>query len=195
MTRVTVHKFGGTSVADAGRFDGVASIIAERGGTESRPVIVVSAMAGVTDALIEGARRATDGDCLKPARVLDDLASQHVAVAETLLGPSEREAFDAGLRGRLETVRRLYDALSVLGELTPRTRDAVMGHGERLSSILLAEVLRARGLCAEAIDATELIVTDDRFGAASPRMDLTRERIRQIRRDALMRLYEHMEAE
>jgi aspartate kinase len=178
MTRVTVHKFGGTSVADAERFDGVAAIVADRNGPASSPAVVVSAMARVTDALIDGARRAADGDRAGPSRVLDELTSRHLAVAEALLGPSERAVFEADLHERLETIRRLYDSLAVLGELTPRGRDAVMGHGERLSSVLLAAVLRTRGLLAEAIDATGLVVTDDRFGAATPHMEPTCERIR-----------------
>ena len=179
MSRVTVHKFGGTSVADAARFDGVASIVAERDRTDSRPVVVVSAMAGVTDSLIGGARCAAGGDRSESERMLDDLARRHVAVATALLGSRERMSFEADLQERLERIRRLYDSLSVLGELTPRTRDAVTGHGERLASVLLASVLRARGLSAEAVDATELIVTDDRFGAASPRMEPTREKIQR----------------
>jgi len=178
MTRVTVHKFGGTSVADAVRFDGVATIVAERNGPASRPVVVVSAMARVTDALIDGARRAASGDRAEPGRVLAELEARHLEVAQALLVPNERAAFEADLQGRLETLLRLYDSLAVLGELTPRTRDAVMGHGERLSSALLAAVLRGRGLSAEAVDATGLIVTDDRFGAASPNMEPTCERIR-----------------
>jgi len=178
MTRVTVHKFGGTSVADAARFDGVAAIVAERNGPASRAVVVVSAMARVTDALIEGARRAANGDRTESARVLDELRVRHLAVARTLLVSDEFAAFETDLYERLETLRRLYDSLAVLGELTPRTRDAVMGHGEQLSSALLAAVLRARGLSAEAVDATGLIVTDDRFGAASPCTEPTRERIR-----------------
>ncbi len=180
MTRVTVHKFGGTSVADAERFAGVAAIVSDRRGPNLCPVIVVSAMAGVTDALIRGAQRAAAGDAEEPARLLADLESRHDAVAEALLGTEEREAFAVGLRERLETLRRLYDSLAVLGELTPRSRDAVMGHGERISSALLGAVLRARGLPAEAVDATELIVTDDRFGAATPRMEPTRARIRRV---------------
>ena len=177
MLRVTVHKFGGTSVADAERFDGVARIVASRVGPTERPVVVVSAMTRVTDALIRGARRAADGDRSEPSTVLDGLYGRHTAVAEALLDPGERAAFADRLRDRLEALRRLYDSLSVLGELTPRGRDVVVGYGERLSSALLASVLRARGLPAKAVDATGLIVTDDRFGAASPRMDPTRERI------------------
>jgi aspartokinase/homoserine dehydrogenase 1 len=173
---VTVHKFGGTSVADAECFIRVASIVAGRTG---RPVVVVSAMAGVTDALIRGAQLSAGGDTTEPRRILRELEARHAVVAEELLDVPERTRFEDHLEERVEEIGRLYDSLSVLGELTPRSRDAVMGFGEQLSAALLAAVLRARGLRAEAVSATMLIVTDDRFGAASPQMEPTRKRIQQ----------------
>jgi len=151
----------------------------ERDGPTGRPVVVVSAMSGVTDALIRGARLATAGDSTGPLRILSDLEERHVRVAIDLLEESERTSLEAHLGERLEMLGRLYDSLSVLGELTPRSRDVVMGYGEQLSAVLLAAVLRARGLRAEAVSAAMLIVTDDRFGVASPLMGPTRERIQQ----------------
>jgi len=179
VTRVTVHKFGGTSVADAERFDRVATIVLDRTGPVERPVVVVSAMAGVTDALIRGARHATDGDTSAASLLLFDLERRHAAVSEGLLRTPERAAFEAVLHERLDGLRRLYDSLSVLGELTPRSRDAVTGYGEGLSAALLAAVLRKRGGRAAAIDAKTLIVTDERFGDASPLPEPTRVQIRR----------------
>jgi len=174
---VTVHKFGGTSVADAVCFARVAAIVAEQAG---RPVVVVSAMGGVTDALIRAARCAADGDRTASQRISREIEARHATVVAELLDVPERRLFETHLEERLKTLDRLYESLSILGELTPRGRDAVMGFGEQLSAVLLSAVLRVRGLRAEAVDATTLIVTDDRFGAASPRMEPTRKRIRQF---------------
>jgi len=176
---VVVHKFGGTSVADTSCFARVAEIIEQQGGPNGRPIVVVSAMADVTDALIRGARLAAEGDRSEPAGVVSDLERRHTAVASELLDMSERMLFQEALRERLETLRRLYESLSVLGELTPRSRDAVTGYGEQLSAALLAGVLRSRGLDAKALSATGLIVTNDRFGAAAPQMIPTGMRIQQ----------------
>ncbi len=176
---VVVHKFGGTSVADVGCFARVAGIVARHSEPNVRPVVVVSAMSGVTDALIYGARRAAGGDPTDPSTILADLEQRHTQVAAELLEENERAAFEIHLRERLNGLRRLYDSLAVLGELTPRSRDAVMGYGEQLSAGLLAGVLRSKQLDATALNATALIVTDDRFGIASPQMEPTRERIQQ----------------
>ena len=173
-----VHKFGGTSVADAACFARVVSIVADQATPIGRPVVVVSAMDGVTDALIHGARIAVTGDAQEPTRILASLKTRHVAVARELLDATERASFEVHLGERLERLGRLYDSLAVLGELTPRSRDAVMGYGEQLSAGLLAAGLRARSLPAEAVSATTLIVTDDRFGSASARMGPTCEQIR-----------------
>ena len=99
-------------------------------------------------------------------RISREIETRHATVAAELLDVPERRLFETHLEERLKTLDRLYESLSVLGELTPRGRDAVMGFGEQLSAVLLSAVLRARGLRAEAVDATTLIVTDDRFGAA-----------------------------
>ena len=173
---VTVHKFGGTSIADAECFTRVASIVAAR---PDRPVVVVSAMGGVTDALIRGARLAAAQDPQEPRRILTELEARHAAVARDLLDSAERETFLEHLDERLDALCRLYESLSVLGELTSRGRDAVMGFGEQLSAALLAAVLRAYDLPAEAVSTATLIVTDERFGAASPKVEPTRRRIRE----------------
>ncbi len=106
------------------------------------------------------------------------LLDRHQTVVEVLLkGSSERLELLNFIRERLVALNRLYQSLLVLGELTARGQDHVVAFGETLSVYLLAAALRARGVQAKAISATELIVTDDRFGEASPLMDLSRERL------------------
>ncbi len=172
-----VHKFGGTSIADADGFRRVTQIVGEQIERPVRPVVVVSAMGGVTDRLMAAARHAATGERTEPCAVLSELRERHASVAAALLAPTERRAFSGRLDERLARLERLYDSLAVLGELTPRSGDAVMACGERLSADLLAATLRAHRLPATAVEADHVIVTDDRFGSATPRMSATCERI------------------
>jgi len=180
-----VHKFGGTSVGNAQRVASVADILvghytAEREGAPAELVVVLSAMSGVTDQLIAGARAAAEGKDTVYREIKANLLGQHMEVVEALLN-NGRERLEVGglIEDHLHELQRLYRSIAVLGELTLRGCDTVASFGEPLSANLLAAVLRQRGLRAEAVLATELIVTDDNFGQATPLMEPTRERLRQ----------------
>jgi len=180
-----VHKFGGTSVGDAQRFAAVADIVQEhhtrnRSGEPPGTVVVLSAMSGVTDQLISGARAAATGRDDVYREIKAGLLKRHLEVVEGLLRQSA-ERLDVGglVEDRLHELERLYRSIAVLGELTARGADTVASFGELLSSSILAAALRERGLRAQAVSATELLVTDDQFGAATPSMDLTRQQLLQ----------------
>jgi aspartate kinase len=130
--------------------------------------------------LIAGARAAADGKDTVYREIKAGLLSRHLEVVETLLGQSPERLEVGGLiEDRLHELERLYRSIAVLGELTVRGCDAVASFGEQLSANVLAAVLRDRGVRAQAISATQLIVTDDNFGAATPLMDQTRQRLQQ----------------
>jgi aspartokinase/homoserine dehydrogenase 1 len=180
-----VHKFGGTSVGDAGRFAEVADILighhSETSGAAGCEIVVVlSAMSGVTNQLIAGARAAAEGRDTVYRETKAALLSRHLGVVDTLLNHS-RERLEVGglIEDRLHELERLYRSIAVLGELTARGRDVVASFGEPLSTSILAAVLRERGVRAQAISATQLIVTDDNFGKAKPLMEQTRQRLQQ----------------
>ena len=180
-----VHKFGGTSVGDARRFARVADIVIEHHGgadddSRGETVVVVSAMSGVTNQLIAGARAAAEGQDTVYRDIKAELLTRHLQVVETLLRQSP-ERLDVGglVEDRLHELERLYRSIAVLGELTARGRDVVASFGEQLSANILAAVLRERGVRAQAINSTRLVVTDDNFGAANPLMEQTRQRLRQ----------------
>jgi aspartokinase/homoserine dehydrogenase 1 len=180
-----VHKFGGTSVGDAQRFASVADIVIEHhhkatDAAAGDTVVVVSAMNGVTNQLIAGARAAAEGKDTVYREIKAGLLDRHLDVVETLLHHSPERLEVGGLvEDRLHDLERLYRSIAMLGELTIRGRDVVASFGEQLSVNILAAVLRERGVRAQAISATELIVTDDNFGAAMPLMDQTRQRLQQ----------------
>src|SRR5213594_2088122 len=172
--RLQVMKFGGTSVGDADCIARTAQIIA-KAAKESCCVTVVSAMSGVTNRLIEAAKRAQAGDADEAAAIVDALRRQHEVALTRLI---QYEEARAPIRRRMEEVfaegRRLCEGTALLRELTPRTLDAISSLGERLSAPLVAAAVRELGLPSEAIEATELIVTDSFHGGAEPQMELTR---------------------
>ncbi len=190
-------KFGGTSVGSVEAIARVADIVRRTqsnelhpipGADERRVVVIVSAMNGVTNALIAAAQAAVNGDAPAVNRTVEALHQKHLDTLAAL-------APDAGARFEIEGeidsllthVHSLCRAVAVLGELTPRGLDVVSGLGERLSVKIVAAAMRARGLAAEAVEASELIVTDDHFGAANPLMQKTREKTRA----RLLPLLEH----
>jgi aspartate kinase len=180
-----VHKFGGTSVGDARCFAGVAEIVLEHHARTVDPgrcetVVVVSAMSGVTDRLISGSRAAAEGKDRLYREVKAGLLRSHLEVVEALL-PQQAERLEIGglVEDRLHEVERFYRSIAMLGECTARGCDAVASYGERLSAAMLAAVLRERGVRAQAVSATDLIVTDDHFGSATPLMAATRQRVQE----------------
>lgn len=173
--RLQVMKFGGTSVGDAACMARTAEIIA-RGARAGACVAVVSAMSGVTNRLIEAARRAGTGEKEPGAAVLDALGAQHEAALGGLVGD---ERAQKSVLDHLDQVfaegKRLFEGTALLRELTPRTLDAISSLGERLSAPLVAAGVRELGLESVAVDATRAIVTDAFQGGAAPLMDRTRE--------------------
>lgn len=172
-----IHKFGGTSLGSAERIAAVADIVLMHQATG--PVVVVSAMSGVTNQLVAGARSAAKGQDAVYRQIKAKLLARHLDVVNTLL-TNGRERLEVGgfIEDRLHTLEQLYRSIAVLGELTVRGTDAAASVGEMLSSHILAAVLRERGVRAQALNATELIVTDDHFGAANPLMADTGTRAR-----------------
>jgi len=180
-----VMKFGGTSIGDASCVSKVIDII-ESASLYSDPVVVVSAMAGVTDRLIDAALQSEAGNHSAAAAILAELQKKHDLEAEKLLTSSSgldylRQKTDAILKEGNELCRRA----SLAPTLTLQTRDAITSYGERLSAALLATALRERGTLSEAIEATEVLVTNSCFGNAEPLMNITRERCEARIRPAL----------
>jgi bifunctional aspartokinase / homoserine dehydrogenase 1 len=174
--RLQIMKFGGTSVGDASCIARAAKIIAQAA-KENPSVVVVSAMSGVTNRLIEAAKTAQAGNEAEAEAILDALEKQHETALASLLPDEQKRAH---LRQRLELVlaegSRLCEGTALLRELTPRTLDAISSLGERLAAPLVAATVDDLGVRSEAIDATELIVTDAFHGGAEPQMNLTREK-------------------
>jgi bifunctional aspartokinase / homoserine dehydrogenase 1 len=171
-----VMKFGGTSVGDASCIQRVVEIV--RAATrESDVVVVVSAMSGVTNKLVEAANQAGAGNRESVAAIFEELRQRHETAANVLVSsPANRQRIVETIQARVQEGACLCADAIERRDLSAQVRDAIAGLGERLSAPLVAAALAERGVLCEAIEATELVVTDSRYGAAEPFMDLTRER-------------------
>lgn len=171
-----VMKFGGTSVGDASCIARVIEII-RQASVDSDVVVVVSAMATVTNKLINAASKSEAGDYPGAAAILGELQTQHEIASRALISsPTGLDRMRQKTRSVLRQGDDLCQRTSLSRQLTPQIRDTVSSLGERLSAPLVAEALTEHGIPSEAIEATEILVTDNCFGAAEPLMDLTRER-------------------
>jgi aspartate kinase len=174
---LVVMKFGGTSVGSVAALQQVIGIVKKARGKGDEVVVVVSAMNRVTDLLLSSARRAELGDVETGRRAHQDMLARHTEVVEALLAGSRwHDSVLAEINGLLDEFDALCHSISVLGELTPRALDVISGMGERMSARQVAAILDQHGVAAQAIDATQLIVTDDCYGSASPLMPPTTER-------------------
>lgn len=171
-----IMKFGGTSVGDAQCIENVIEII-EAASHQSRLIVVVSAMSGVTNKLVEAANYAAEGQSELVMAILEGLRAQHEAVVNALIrSEAERSRTNRKIAALFEEGKRLCQGTVLLRELTLRARDSISSLGERLAAPLVAAALNERGTAAESIEATELVVTDSCHGAADPLMDPTSER-------------------
>ncbi len=164
-------KFGGTSVDGAARLRAVAEIVRDRLG--EHPVVVTSAMAGVTNTLEKLLRTAQRGDRAALDDGLAALRARHLdAAADLAPAGAARGALDAALEDRLRELRVLLRGTRLVaatgGPAAPQTADAVLGFGELLAQELLGAALAAAGVRVAVVDSRDVVVTDERFGAAQP---------------------------
>ncbi|MDR2053759.1 MAG: bifunctional aspartate kinase/homoserine dehydrogenase I [Treponema sp.] len=160
-----VLKFGGTSVGNACALGKTADIINDAEHGKRVRVVVVSALSGITDGLIEAARSAARGEDSGDAAI-KAMEGRHREIAASFLDGKNRETADGYIAGIFAELKRILDGIYIVRELSGRVLDYVMSFGERLSAFLLALILCARGTEAEYLDSRELIRTDDNFGAA-----------------------------
>ncbi|MCU1296090.1 MAG: aspartate kinase [Acidobacteriaceae bacterium] len=171
-----VMKFGGTSVGDTRAIERVAGIVTER--LTQKPVVVVSAMAKVTDQLLTMAKAAGSGDRKTALKLSRELRERHYNTAGELLGTALFTEFHSDLGDDFESLDELLRGISAVGELTPRTTDHVAAYGEMLSSKLVAAALSAHGLLSTMVDSRKCIVTDNAHTRATPLFDETNDRLR-----------------
>jgi aspartate kinase len=169
-------KFGGTSVQDSGAFLRVARIVGDQ--KDLTPVVITSAMAKVTDALLAAFDTAKKGDLEAAMSELQPHFDRHLAVSRELTSEAQQQAFITEIEYAKRELSELLMRVSRRSLPLAMLKDAVVSYGEQLSSRLLADVFRARGLNSRQTDTRRLIITDDEYGAATPIWDETQKYIR-----------------
>ncbi|HET7435061.1 MAG TPA: lysine-sensitive aspartokinase 3 [Thermoanaerobaculia bacterium] len=175
-----VIKFGGTSVGDADRVANAIDIVAER--QHRKPVIVVSALSGVTNDLVAASEAACAQDEARVREIIAGVRARHEDVALRLVQQKSDflEAFIKQLDKQIDEIHTILRGITLLGEITDRAKDKVVSIGEKLSSVLFAYTMMMRALPAEHVHSEQVIWTDDRFCGATPDMTLTREHATKV---------------
>ena len=168
-----VFKFGGTSVASPPAIAAVVKIVAAERGER---VVVVSATAGTTDALMLASQQAAGGDAMAAQATIERLSEQHRNLIADLLGVNGADVL-AEVVDLTDRTIALLRSVATLRECSPRSLDAILSYGERVSAPIVAATLTRNGVTAEALSAEGLLITDDSFGQANPIAALTRERV------------------
>lgn len=169
-------KFGGTSVGDVAAFERVFHVVSSQ--IEKRPVVVVSAMTKVTDALLAAFETAKKGDAAESVKLLEPHFERHTDVVKHFIAEDQAGIFENELRLAKQELSDLLLRASRRSLPLSMLKDAIVSYGEQLSSRLLAEVLRSKGIKTRHFDSRRIVLTDDEFGAAQPIIDETGELVR-----------------
>jgi len=181
VDNILVMKFGGTSVGSVAAMNGVLDIIKNAQNDWKKLVVVTSALAGVTNTLIESALAACQGDTTVYMQNSIRLKNMHNEIAEKLIPDLARQVqLKQEISHLITEFMNLCEAISILGEATPRALDAVSALGERMSARLLAGALISNQLMAQVVEATQLIITDNQFQSAHPDFHETELRTKKI---------------
>lgn len=175
-----VMKFGGSSIGTTSALIQVLSIVLNEREQWDRLLLVVSALDGVTDMLIEAAGLAHMGNQRGYRRIIANLRTRHLAMIEELpLGSSERSALQADIDRLLFDMLDIYQGMTHSSDRWAATQklDATIGVGEKLAARIIAALLRQNDVRSVAIDTTNLIITDDAHGNATPNIELSRAQI------------------
>ena len=174
---LVVMKFGGTSVEDPEAIARTAAIVAGRVAEGKQPVVVVSAMAKVTDQLLRAAAAASVGDRVGALAISSRLRARHRDTAAALVkDPKEFTSLINFIDQKFDSLDEVLRGLAAILELTPRISDLIVSYGERISSRIVAQAFRERSLDAVHVDAREIVITDSSFQKAVPLDDFIEKR-------------------
>ncbi len=174
-------KFGGTSVGSGEHIQHVAGLISNHLGKGYQIVVVVSALKGVTDELIEASEEARSGNRDHVYKLLQKTTEKHLAAARNAIkNKLIREEVEQTLETTLDELEKVLTGITYLGELTPKSKDYVLSFGERMSTLIVWGTLRDLGLNVQYFTGEDAgIVTDSNFGEARPMMKVTAYQVKQ----------------
>lgn len=173
-----VLKFGGTSVGNSDCINSVINIISDYLQKREQIIVVCSAMAGITDELINAARRAAQGDALYKKSFLK-IKEKHLSTLSDLIKKSKLNKPRKVVEEKLNELLQILESIHLLKELTPRTLDRVMSFGEYLSCYIISQTLISRKIDCDLLDARNIIKTDEQFGNAKVDFEKTNQLIKE----------------
>ncbi len=165
-----VLKFGGTSVANAENIALVKNIVANN--QADKTIVVVSALGGVTDALLSAADLAAKKDS-SYKRILIEIEERHFETVKALISIQDQSSFLSKIKRELNTLEELLEGAFLIGEITPQLSDKIVSYGERLSSFIIAAYFKNDGLDAIHVDSRQYIITDETNENASVNFAIT----------------------
>ena len=178
--KTLVMKFGGTSVGSVSALKQAAEIVTNHSGQWDKLVVVVSAMSGVTNSLVQCTQAIIQGDEATYLLLIDELRTKHLGVVDTLfLNPTEKAQLTGMIEQYLKELEAICRSAHVLGEVTPRGMDTICSFGERLNARIFSALLNQMGTASHPMDATHLIITDSNFQNAHPLMAATRAKVNE----------------
>ena len=183
-----VLKFGGSSVANAQNISKVISILQQALETNDKIIIVLSAFGGITDALIESASLASQGDEAYKEK-LQAIEQRHLSTVRELIPLDKQSGVLSMVKKRCIEIEDIHNGVYLLNELSPRTMDAIIGYGELLSTLIFSAKLKSVGIENVWKDARELIITNSGFGAANVDFTLTDQNIQEFFSSTESRVY------
>jgi len=172
-----VMKFGGTSVEDSAAIERAAGIVLGR--LEQRLVVVVSALARVTDSLLAMSHAATSGSLPEAMDLLQQVRSRHLQVLSALVSGADEAAVRERIHALADALQDVLRGVATLGELSPRTTDTILSTGELLSSAIVSAAFQSRGIPSALVDSRRCIVTDATHTRAVPLFDETADRLQR----------------
>lgn len=170
-----VLKFGGTSVGSVESIRTLLNIVSHEASGARPPVVVLSAMGGVTNILVEMSEKAAAGESV--AKLLKDLETRHFEVIKSLLDVQRQNPVITRLKLHLNELEDILQGVQSLRELTPRTRDLILSYGERFSTFMVSKIAEQQLPGAFYVDASQLIRTDSSYGNARVNTELTEQLI------------------
>ena len=171
-----ILKFGGTSVANANNINLVLSIVKKTADSSTKLVVVVSAFSGITDLLILAASKAASKDSSFKDIVLQ-IEKKHIEVIQELIITSQHKPLLEAINNDINHLKTLLDGCFLLGELSDRTSDTIVGFGELLSSQIIAKALEQKVQNSGYKDSREIIKTNNHFGKAVVNFELSNQLI------------------
>ncbi|WP_347926247.1 bifunctional aspartate kinase/homoserine dehydrogenase I [Pontimicrobium sp. SW4] len=171
-----VLKFGGTSVGSAKNIQKVIEIVKNSSKKTNNIAVVVSAVGGITDKLLNSANKAVEKD-ITYKEIFNQVKSIHLDIIDGLIVTGSTSKIKEEVNNKLDTLQKLLEGIYLINELSPKTTDKLLSFGEQMSSYIISEAMKASGIDVTLKNSQELIITDNNYTNASVKFDITNRNI------------------